>query len=72
METETVKGKAEKTIGHAEGVAGDLTGDRNLEAQGAKDQVKGEFHETVGAIKQAGRDIAAGVHHGTEAAKDDV
>jgi len=72
MNKDTAQGKAEKTIGHAEGVAGDLTGDRDLEAKGAKDQLKGEFHETAGAIKEAGREIAAGVRSGTDAAKAKV
>jgi uncharacterized protein YjbJ (UPF0337 family) len=71
MDKDTVQGKTEKTIGHAKEAAGDLIGDNELQASGAKDQAIGQFHETVGAFKQLGRDIASGVNDGVESAKHD-
>jgi uncharacterized protein YjbJ (UPF0337 family) len=58
MDKDTLQGKSEKTVGHVKEAAGDLTGDNELQADGVKDQAKGQFHETVGAVKQIGRDIA--------------
>ena len=69
MEHDTIKGKTEKTIGHAKEAAGDLTGNNELQAEGVKDQAKGQLHETVGAVKEAGKNIASGVRDGVQSAK---
>jgi uncharacterized protein YjbJ (UPF0337 family) len=69
MDKDTLQGKSEKAIGHVKEATGDLTGNNELQAEGAKDQVKGQFHETVGAVKQMGRDIAEGARSGAESAK---
>jgi uncharacterized protein YjbJ (UPF0337 family) len=72
MDKATIQGKTEKTVGHMKQAAGDLTGNNELQAEGVQDQAKGEFHETVGAVKQIGRDIASGIKEGTAAAKRDA
>ncbi len=71
MEHDTMKGKTETAIGHAKEAAGKLTGDNELQAEGVKDQAKGQLHETVGAVKEAGKNIASGVKDGIESTKHD-
>jgi uncharacterized protein YjbJ (UPF0337 family) len=72
MDKDTVQEKSEKTVGHLKEAAGDLTGNNDLQAEGVKDQAKGQLHETVGAVKQLGRDIRDGVTEGTNRAEHDV
>ncbi|HEY0784594.1 MAG TPA: CsbD family protein, partial [Acidobacteriaceae bacterium] len=63
------KGKSEKTVGHVKEAVGDLTGNNELQAEGAKDQAKGQLHDTIGAVKQVGKDIKAGIEEGADRAK---
>ena len=70
MDKDTLQGKAEKTLGHVKEAAGDLTGNNDLQAEGAKDQAKGQLHQTVGAVKEIGNEIKAGVQDGTRQARE--
>ncbi len=68
MDKSTVQGKVEKATGHVKEAAGDLTGNDKLQAEGAKDQAKGQVHEMVGAVKDAGKAIKAGIEEGKASA----
>ncbi len=53
MNSEHVKGAAEKGEGKIEEVAGRVTGNKQLENEGKVDQVKGAVHTAVGDVKDA-------------------
>jgi uncharacterized protein YjbJ (UPF0337 family) len=72
MDKHTVQGKSEKAVGHVKEAAGDLTGNKELQSEGVRDQAKGQLHETVGAAKQLGKDIKEGVAEGTHRAKHET
>jgi uncharacterized protein YjbJ (UPF0337 family) len=59
MDHDSVQGKGEKLVGNVKEAAGRITGDRELEAEGVNDQAAGHVHDTVGAVKDAGRDALA-------------
>jgi uncharacterized protein YjbJ (UPF0337 family) len=58
MNEDNVKGKLNDVKGRAERQAGEWTGDKDLQAEGMKDQVKGKVQDAVGKVKDAGRDVA--------------
>lgn len=70
MDKDTLLGKVEKTVGQAKEVAGRVTGNNEVQAEGATDQAKGQLHETVGAIKDIGKEIKAGGEDGTRRARE--
>jgi uncharacterized protein YjbJ (UPF0337 family) len=72
MDKDTIQGKSEKAVGHVKQATGDLTGNEDLQAEGLKDQAKGQLHETVGAAKQLGKDVAASVQHGAHKAEHKI
>ncbi len=49
MDREHVKGAVDKVKGGIKEGAGKLTGDRDLEAEGKWDKVKGDAHRVAGA-----------------------
>jgi uncharacterized protein YjbJ (UPF0337 family) len=53
MNSENVKGAAEKAGGKIKEVAGRVTGDRKLENEGKVDQVMGTVHSAVGDAKDS-------------------
>jgi uncharacterized protein YjbJ (UPF0337 family) len=55
MNKEHVKGGADKVVGKTKEVAGHVTGDKKLEAEGKVDQAKGAVHNKVGDAKDAGQ-----------------
>jgi uncharacterized protein YjbJ (UPF0337 family) len=57
MDREHIKGAADKAKGAIKDVAGKLTGDKELQAQGKLDKAKGEAHNIAGNIKDAARDL---------------
>jgi uncharacterized protein YjbJ (UPF0337 family) len=57
MDREHIKGAADKAKGTIKDVAGKLTGDKELQAQGKLDKAKGEAHNIAGNIKDAARDL---------------
>jgi uncharacterized protein YjbJ (UPF0337 family) len=53
MDREHVRGAADKAKGAIKDVAGKLTGDKELQAEGKFDKAKGDAHKTLGDIKDA-------------------
>jgi uncharacterized protein YjbJ (UPF0337 family) len=56
MDKEHVKGVADKAVGKAEEVAGQVTGNKKLETEGKVDRVKGAAHDAAGDAKDAGKE----------------
>jgi uncharacterized protein YjbJ (UPF0337 family) len=56
MDSEHIKGAADKAKGAIEDTAGKITGDEKLQAEGKMDKVKGAAHNAVGEVKDAVRD----------------
>jgi len=56
MNEEQIKGKAEKAKGYVKQKAGEVTGNENLEAEGAADRVAGKARETMGNAKEKVKD----------------
>ena len=52
MNKDEIKGKAEKAKGYVKEKAGQVTGDRELEAEGAADRTAGKAQETVGKARR--------------------
>jgi uncharacterized protein YjbJ (UPF0337 family) len=55
MDREHVKGAADKAKGAVKDVAGKMTGDKDLQAEGKLDKAKGSAHNAVGDVKDAFR-----------------
>ena len=53
MDREHVKGAADKAKGAIKDVAGKLTGDKELQAEGKIDKARGSAHDVVGDVKAA-------------------
>ena len=53
MDKEHVKGAVDKAKGAIKDVAGKVTGDKELQAEGKADKVKGAAHSAVGDAKDA-------------------
>ena len=53
MDKEHVKGAADKAKGAIKEVAGKVTGDKKLQAEGKVDKAKGDVHKAVGHAKDA-------------------
>lgn len=53
MNEDTLKGGSKSGAGELEGAAGDVLGDRELQAKGSARQVEGHAQEAVGSAKQA-------------------
>jgi uncharacterized protein YjbJ (UPF0337 family) len=53
MNNEHIKGTASKIVGKVKEVAGQVSGDKKLEAEGKVDQVKGAAHNAAGDAKDA-------------------
>jgi len=58
MDKDRIKGKMEDVGGRIKRQAGEWTGDRKLQEEGAADQLKGKTRNMVGKVKDAGRDLA--------------
>jgi len=58
MDKDRIKGKMEDIGGRVKRQAGEWTGDRKLQDEGAADQLKGKTRDAVGKVKDAGRDLA--------------
>jgi uncharacterized protein YjbJ (UPF0337 family) len=58
MNRDELEGKVEKAKGYVKDKAGEVTGDRDLEAEGEAQRAAGEVQETVGkARRKAGKAI---------------
>jgi uncharacterized protein YjbJ (UPF0337 family) len=58
MDKETVKGGLKKATGTVKDKVGQMTGDRDMEAEGKADKAEGRVRGAVGHAKDAVRDIA--------------
>jgi uncharacterized protein YjbJ (UPF0337 family) len=58
MDENRVEGMARTIGGKVEGVAGDLTGDQKLKADGVADKVAGKAQRAYGNAKDTVRDVA--------------
>jgi uncharacterized protein YjbJ (UPF0337 family) len=56
MNEDEIKGKAEKAKGYVKQKAGEVTGNENLEAEGAAERVAGKARETMGLAKEKVKD----------------
>jgi uncharacterized protein YjbJ (UPF0337 family) len=63
MDREHVKGAADKVKGTIKDVAGKVTGDKKMEAEGKFDKAKGEAHNLASDVKDAVKDAAKDTHH---------
>jgi uncharacterized protein YjbJ (UPF0337 family) len=59
------EGGVDRLKGKAKETGGELTGDRDLEAEGKKDQAKGSGKEALGKAKDAGRKAKEGIKDAT-------
>jgi uncharacterized protein YjbJ (UPF0337 family) len=56
MDREHVKGAADKIKGGVKDVAGKVTGDKEMQAEGKMDKAKGAAHNAAGDAKDTVRD----------------
>ncbi len=57
MDKDQIKGKMDEVAGRIKRQTGEWTGDKDLEAEGAKDQIKGKAEGAVGKVKDAARNL---------------
>jgi uncharacterized protein YjbJ (UPF0337 family) len=57
-DNERVKGKADQGLGSVKEVAGKVTGNKDMEAEGAGQKTKGKVEDTAGRAKDKVKDIA--------------
>jgi uncharacterized protein YjbJ (UPF0337 family) len=57
MDKQRVEGGLKKATGTVKEKAGQITGDRDLEAEGAVEKGEGRVRSAVGKVKDAARDI---------------
>jgi uncharacterized protein YjbJ (UPF0337 family) len=53
MDSEHVRGAADKAKGAIKETAGKVTGDKQLETEGKVDKAKGDLHNAAGNVKDA-------------------
>jgi uncharacterized protein YjbJ (UPF0337 family) len=56
MDKDRVEGKLKDIKGRVERQVGEWTGDKDAQAEGTKEQIKGKVQNAFGKIKDAGRD----------------
>jgi uncharacterized protein YjbJ (UPF0337 family) len=56
MDSEHVKGAADKAKGAVKDTVGNMTGDTKMQAEGKLDKAKGAAHNVAGDVKDAARD----------------
>jgi uncharacterized protein YjbJ (UPF0337 family) len=57
MDREHVRGAADKAKGTVKDIAGRMTGDKKLQAEGKADKAKGDLHKAAGNVKDAARNF---------------
>ena len=57
MDSERIKGGVKKATGTVKDKVGQMTGDRDLEAEGKADKAEGKARSAVGHAKDAAREI---------------
>lgn len=70
MDQDKIKGKMKDIGGRVERQAGEWTGDKDLQAEGTKDQAKGKTQEAWGKVKDFGRDVKRDAEHEFESDRD--
>jgi uncharacterized protein YjbJ (UPF0337 family) len=58
MNRDEIKGKAEKAKGYVKEKAGEVTGNRDLEAEGAAERAGGAVRETIGKVERKVEKVA--------------
>jgi len=71
MDKDRAKGKMNDIKGRAKRQAGEWTGDKELQKEGATDQVKGKAQNTLGKVKDFGRDVRKDVKRDLDDKKKD-
>ena len=56
MNREHVKGAVDRTKGAVKDAAGEVTGDKKMQAEGKVDRAKGAAHSAAGDVKDKARD----------------
>jgi len=57
MDKQRIEGGLKKATGTIKEKAGQITGDRDLEAEGKMDKAEGEVRSAVGHVKDAAKEI---------------
>lgn len=57
MDKDRIKGAVDQAVGKGKAVAGKVTGDRKLEAEGRVQQAAGKVESAAGKVKDAVRDV---------------
>jgi uncharacterized protein YjbJ (UPF0337 family) len=57
MDKDTAKGNMKDIAGRVERQAGEWTGDKDLQTEGAKDQAEGKAQNMWGKVKDKARDV---------------
>ena len=71
MDKDRIEGKLNDIKGRVERQAGEWTGDKETQAEGIKDQIKGKVQNAYGKIKDAGREAANKVDRKTDTTNDE-
>jgi uncharacterized protein YjbJ (UPF0337 family) len=71
MDKDRIEGKIKDIKGRVERQTGEWTGDKETQAEGIKDQVKGKVQNAFGKIKDAGREAANKVGRKTDTTNDE-
>ncbi len=58
MDSDRIKGKTDEVVGRAKRQAGEWTGDKETQAEGGAQEVKGKVENAWGKTKDAVRDAA--------------
>jgi uncharacterized protein YjbJ (UPF0337 family) len=66
MDKDRVEGKIKDIKGRVERQTGEWTGDKETQAKGVKDQIKGKAQNAFGKIKDAGREAARKIDRKTD------
>jgi uncharacterized protein YjbJ (UPF0337 family) len=66
MDKDTIKGKVKDAAGRVERQAGEWTGRKDMEAEGAARQAEGKAQKGLGKLKDLGRDIKARMERGRD------
>jgi uncharacterized protein YjbJ (UPF0337 family) len=72
MDKDRVKGKVKDIQGRIKRQAGEWTGDRKTQAEGAKDQVEGKLRDVLGKIKDDISDAKKNVKERERSRKKDA
>ncbi len=70
MDSDRIKGKTDEVVGRAKRQAGEWTGDKETQAEGSAQEVKGKVENAWGKTKDAVRDAAEDAKRNVEKDKD--